>query len=144
MIMNLLNAKNSIDTRGIVFGATVLTCAITGAHFVAQRETITTNYATDSKGNIYSDEGVHIATRRDILDRLPTALYCTHKTHGSAATGWKGDKHGTIVGVLSWQRWSKHGRYTMYSLDVRMFDGSLWRGRVSSSSDAVTLRYVGE
>lgn len=132
-----------MTTHNIKIGDT-LTCHITGKQFTAQVVNgFTTNYATDGKNNVYSDEGVTIATRRDISNGISTTLYATHKTHGSAITGWKGDKYGEIIGVTEWERYSRYGAYKMYALRVRMFDGSIWQGRVSEQSGAITLRKKG-
>lgn len=121
----------------------LLTCSVTGKTFKAKRVGFTTNYATNSKGEIFSDEGVFIATQNDIKNREKVSLYISGEvTQGSSVTGWKDDKHGTVYSVISWDRWSYFGKYKMHSVEVRMFDGSLWRGRMSSNGECITLKHI--
>lgn len=47
----------------------VLTCHETGKRFLAARDGVSMNYATDSEGRTYSDEGVDLCERRGLLDR---------------------------------------------------------------------------
>lgn len=125
--------------QNIEFGQS-LTCAETGKHFVAERDGISVNYARDSQGNIFSDEGVDIRERREMLDRSrPFACYIS--SDGRTVTGWKGNILGAIVDwspcQLTRPSWI-HGR-AYRSIKVRDVHGGAWYGR-GSPGVCVTLR----
>lgn len=117
-----------------------LTCAETGKTFVAQQEGCTFNYARDDDGNVYSDEGVDIRLRRELLDRSKPFV-CYLSSDGKHVTGWKGNVLGAVTQstTIKLARWSyMHGK-TMQSVRVRDIHGGLWFGR-SSPGMCVTLR----
>lgn len=133
--MLLLNERNTLPTSQIVFDVTVLRCAVLGVDFIAKRDGISTNYARDAQGRIYSDAGVLEAMKRDIRARKPLTVYA----NGREVTGWKSSARvGHIVGGhVFWHNWAAQ----MKHITVRMFDGSLWYGKYSHMrGDAVTLR----
>lgn len=116
----------------IVLGETELVCAATGKRFVAEREGITTNFARDDHGRVYSDEGVNVAERLALLDRSKPFV-CYVSGDGRAVTGWKGNKLGDIVRTRTGRlaRWSAfHGSFIHY-YRVRDVHGGLWYGRGS-------------
>lgn len=118
----------------------VLTCAETGRQFVAARDGISFNYARDGAGNIFSDEGVDLREKRELLDRS-RPFGCYISSDGRRVTGWKGNTLGTI---FDWSpcKLSRvsftHGR-EYRSIKVRDVHGGLWYGR-GSPGVCVTLR----
>jgi hypothetical protein len=123
----------------INFGDTI-TCAETGKQFVAAQDGISTNYARDAAGNVYSDEGVDIRERRELLDRTkPYFAYLS--SDGTRVTGWKGN----TLGHVAYSRPCKltrmsytHGK-EYQSVFVRDVHGGTWYGR-SSPGVCITLR----
>jgi hypothetical protein len=115
--------------RTINFGD-VLICAETGKTFVAARDGITTNYARDDHGNVFSDEGVNIRERRELLDRT-RPFVCYLSSDGKHVTGWKGNVLGDVTcsRTIPLTRVSfTHGR-TIQSVRVRDVHGGYWYGR---------------
>ena len=120
-------------------GQTV-TCAETGKVFKIEAVGCTYNYASDSQGRIFSDEGVEIRERRALLDRrLPYTAYLS--SDGRRITGWKGNVLGTVV------NWSPckltrasftHGK-GYRAVRVRDVHGAMWYGR-GSPGVCITLR----
>jgi len=117
-----------------------VTCAETGKQFVVQRVGGSFIYARDSSGNVFSDEGVDIREKRELLDRSrPFTCYIT--SDGRSVTGWKGNVLGTII---DWQpckltRTSfTHGK-DYRSVVVRDVHDGMWYGR-GSPGICVTLR----
>lgn len=121
----------------------VVRCNETGEQFTTKQVGYTMNYARDAAGRVFSDDGVTIFTRRAISSRKPVTLYISGVRQGADVTGWKGDVHGKVVAHTSWTRWSIYGSYDMHSVQVRMFDGSLWRGRFGGMNECVTLKPIG-
>ena len=120
-------------------GETV-TCHETGKEFVVAQEGITFNYATDSDGNILSDEGVDIREKRALLDRT-RPFSCYLDSEGNHVTGWKGNVLGDVISssTVRLTRTSYiHGK-SMLSVKVKDVHGGLWYGR-GSPSIAITLR----
>lgn len=113
----------------------VLTCAETGKQFFAARDGISVNYARDAEGNIYSDEGVDIRERREMLDRS-RPFGCYVSSDGKHVTGWKGNVLGDIVRAkrialpfgwrCSFTRGTDYNAYT-----VRDVHGAYWHGKGS-------------
>lgn len=117
-----------------------LTCAETGKQFIAAQDGCTFNYAQDDHGHIYSDEGVNIRQRRELLDRTRPFI-CYVSNDGRNVTGWKGNFLGTITrdSVARLTRWSHwHGQY-IHCYRVRDVHGGHWYGR-GSPGIAITLR----
>jgi len=116
-----------------------LTCAETGKQFIAAACGITTNYAHDREGNVYSDEGVDIGERRALLDRSkPFTGYLSEDAY--KLTGWKGNVLGRVTRtstVKVARRSYAHGPV----LAVRVIDihGGEWFGR-GSPGMCITLR----
>jgi hypothetical protein len=110
----------------------VLTCAETGKQFTAERDGGSFNYATDSQGNVYSDEGVSIREERELLDRTKP-FYCYVSSDGRQVTGWKGNKLGRILRAspVRLPRWSYMHGDTINAYRVRDIHGGLWHGRGS-------------
>ena len=112
-----------------------LTCSETGKQFVAAVDGCSTNYARDSQGNIYSDEGVDIREKRELLDRSKP-FYCYVSMDGKSVTGWKGNK----LGIITWKRKTRCRSYeTIYSFNIVDIHGGKWYGRASEGS-CITLR----
>ncbi len=113
----------------------VLTCAETGKQFFAASDGISTNYARDAEGNVYSDEGVNIRERRGLLDRT-RPFDCYVSSDGKHVTGWKGNVLGDIVRAVrtplpfgrQFSHW--HGKeYSAYT--IRDVHGAYWHGKGS-------------
>lgn len=125
--------------KQINFGDT-LTCAETGKTFIAAIDGCSTNYACDSKGNVYSDEGVDICARRELLDRSKPYT-CYLSSDGKHVTGWKNNVLGIVV---DWcpckltRRSYIHGK-EYRSVSVVDVHGGKWYGR-GSPGIVITLR----
>jgi hypothetical protein len=122
----------------INFGDT-LVCAETGRAFIAARDGITTNYARDAAGNVYSDEGVDIRQRRELLDRS-RPFYCYLSGDGRTVTGWKGNVLGYVRALSVDSRHSGLARCRMTRIRVQDVHGAWWHGRGAGTGMAVTLR----
>lgn len=117
-----------------------LTCCETGKQFIGAADGISTNYATDASGKIYSDEGVAIREARDLLDRSKP-FYAYVSSDGKSITGWKGNILGAITGAsrIRLTRLSyTHGKYINHYI-VRDVHGGMWYGK-GSPSIAIKLR----
>lgn len=123
----------------IVLGETVLTCHKTGKQFIAKQDGISTNYARDKDGNIYSDEGCYMSLKDDVTTKNVIGVYANLKT--KTIQGWKTEHQlGKII-----CHYKRNNGFCgeLDFIEVRMFDGSLWKGKYKSSSmDCVTLRKV--
>ena len=113
----------------------LLTCAETGKEFIAGRDPqwgFASNYARDSAGNVFSDEGVDILERRELLERSQP-FGCYLSSDGRHVTGWKGNILGTVIDSRPCKlpRYSfTHGK-DYRSVRVRDVHGGLWYGRGS-------------
>lgn len=124
-----------------------VTCNETGKQFVVQRDGCSFNYATDRDGHIFSDEGVDIREKRELLDRSKP-FTCYISSDGRKATGWKGNALGDVVTrvrtALPFGRRYSHWHGKDYSaFQVRDIHGGLWKGR-SSPGLCITLRPMKE
>lgn len=110
----------------------ILQCAETGKYFIAQSDGFTFNYAQDSAGNTYSDEGVNFRERRELLDRS-RPFTCYISSDGKSVTGWKGNKLGDIIqaSTVRLAQWSAFHGKSMLAVKVRDVHGGLWYGRGS-------------
>lgn len=133
-LLNESERKNIMQT--INFGET-LTCSETGKQFIAAREGCTTNYARDSAGNVFSDEGVDIREKRELLDRSKP-FYCYVSSDGKTVGGWKGNKLGTIHNYgESRSGWNGDVIARFHVVDVH---GQWWQGRGAGKGICCTLR----
>lgn len=118
----------------------MLTCAETGKQFIGATIGCTTNYARDSEGRIFSDEGVHACEVRLLLDH--TKPFCGYlSSDAKHLTGWKGNVLGTVIrsSKVKLTRLSyTHGK-TMLAVTVRDTHGKLWHGR-GNAGLAIALR----
>jgi len=136
--MLLLNQQNKAPPRGLI-GATVL-CQKTGRQFLAKQVGMTTNYAKDQKGFVYSDKGVVLLNLQAIADRKPIGLYISGSHYGAKVGGWKGESYGKVIGCSEWLRYYRSTTVLMQQFRVRMDDGSIWTGRKSADYEVITLR----
>ena len=124
----------------IELGKTILTCTETGQKFLAQSESgFTTNYAKDKEGNIFSDEGVHIRLKRNIIE--DKIIGCYVSCDGETIQGWKDNQ---ILGKVIC-RYTRNNGFCgkLDHIEVRMFDGSIWKGKYNAKTmQCVTLRKV--
>ena len=117
-----------------------LTCHITGKEFLGAADGCSTNYARDSEGRIFSDAGVDISQKKDLLDRTrPFTGYISGD--GKSLTGWKGNHLGTVIWatpVRLTRRSFWHGdKYAAFR--IRDVHGAYWHGR-SSPGMAINIR----
>ena len=126
-----------MKVKDIEVGKTVLTCHKTGKKFTVQRDGCSFNYATDSKGNYYSDEGVYLALKDEVLK--DTKIFAYADLNKRIIQGWKSEH--TIGKILCHYTRSNGFCGKMDHIEVKMFDGSLWKGKFKSESmQCVTLR----
>ena len=128
----------TIDVNGhpvITMGQT-LTCTETGKHFIAARDGCSVNYARGSNNEIFSDEGVDIREKRELLDRTKP-FYCYLSCDGKTVGGWKGNALGRV-------EWLTHGRvgFARNGCYVRVTDihGGKWYGKNAGLGMCITLR----
>ena len=114
-----------------------LTCSETGATFIAARDGCSVNYAFDNAGHVFSDEGVNIREKRELLDRS-NPFGCYVSSDGRHVTGWKGNILGTIT-RSSVSRTGWHGS-TLLHVRVRDCHGGDWYGKGSGRGVCITLR----
>lgn len=121
----------------IILGETILTCHKTKKQFLAEKDGCSVNYAKDSKGNIYSDEGVYLSLKDELLTQNKIGAYADLKS--LVIQGWKNEH---ILGKIIYHYVANSGFCgKMDYIEVRMFDGSLWKGKFKSSSmQCVTLK----
>ena len=125
--------------ENIIFVITFLTCHETGKQFLAEREGCSVTYAKDAKGNIYSNEGVYIGLKRTV--KQDSILYAYVDNSQKVIQGWKTEH---ILGKIIYHYVRNNGFCgKMDHVEVRMFDGSLWKGKYKSDSmQCITLRKV--
>ena len=128
-----------MSTQESMIGREII-CAETGKRFIGAVVGCTTNYASDGKGNYFSDEGVNLRERRELLDRSkPFTGYIS--SDGRHFTGCKGNILGTVISChrVNLPRWSYvHGDF-MLSYRIRDIHGGLWYGR-SSPGICINIR----
>lgn len=129
-----------LTVKGDIMIGKTLVCHETGKTFIGAIQGISTNYAIDSCGNVFSDEGVNIAEIRELLDRSkPYTAYLDKDANH--LTGWKGNILGKVISrstvKLTRRSWI-HGKY-MYAVTVKDVHGGLWYGR-GSGGVCITLR----
>lgn len=115
----------------------VQVCAETGKSFTVTTDGFTFNYATNTRGEIISDEGVNIQERRELLDRSKP-FYCYLSGDGRHVTGWKGNILGTVESERS-SRSGWHGS-SITRITVRDVHGAMWSGRGAGRCMCITLR----
>ena len=110
-----------------------LVCTETGKTFIGESVGFTTNYAKNGKGEVFSDEGVDIREKRELLDRTKP-YYAYVNGDGKLITGWKGNKLAEV-----YQSWSIalagnshfHSNKSYKFFRVRDIHGKCWYGRGS-------------
>lgn len=120
--------------KTINFGDT-LTCTETGKQFIAAQDGCSTNYARNGDDEIFSDEGVDIREKRELLDRSkPFFAYLS--SDGRSITGWKGNK---LASAISWNGRVGYCRDGCYvnAVDVH---GQKWHGKNGGKGMAIVLR----
>ena len=127
-----------IDVNGnpVIHIGQILTCHETGKQFAAASDGFTFNYARDRAGNIYSDEGVDIREKRDMLDRSKP-FFCYVSSDGNRVTGWKGN----TLGRVTWSSSSRTGWCRSWITHVRVTDvhGNKWHGKGSGAGMFIRL-----
>lgn len=99
-------------------------CSETGKAFIVESNGFTYNYARDSEGKFYSDEGVNIRETNELLDRTKP-FFCYLSRDGKTVTGWKGNVLGNV------QRLTVGGGFGNCIHHIRVTDvhGGEWYGR---------------
>jgi hypothetical protein len=114
-----------------------VTCSETGETFTIEQQGCSFNYAQKRSGEIYSDKGVDLIERRELLDRSKP-FTCYVSSDEKNVTGWKGNILGTII---SRSRTARRWNYpAMVSIRVRDVHGGLWHGRGQGAGMCITLR----
>lgn len=113
-----------------------LSCAETGKQFIGAVVGCSTNYAKDSVGNIFSDEGVDIRERRELLDRTKP-YYAYVSCDGKSVTGWKGNALMHITNLsVGRVGFCRDGVYVQ-ATDVH---GNQWYGKGAGKGVCIKLR----
>jgi hypothetical protein len=118
-----------------------LICTETGKEFLGAFQGISTNYARNDKGEVFSDEGVSIREERELLDRT-RSYFAYISSDGNYVTGWKGNILMTIT-----QSWScalsrtsfTHSKNSFKSIRAIDVHGGRWFGR-GSAGICVSMR----
>lgn len=128
--------QTSTQTEGLI-----AECAETRKLFAIHCDGFTFNYASGRDGTLYSDEGVNIRERRELLDRSKP-FGCYVSSDGKHVTGWKGNVLGDVR-----QSWGTKRRAwcggTANFYRVRDIHGGEWTG-YGSPGMCITLRAVRE
>jgi len=131
----------TLETESMI--GKVITCAETGKTFLGATVGVSTNYATDSYGNYYSDEGVDLRERKELLDTSkPYFAYIS--CDGYYITGWKGNNLMRIISSVTCKltRMSyTHSAESYKSIRAIDDNGQVWYGR-GSAGFCVTLRAI--
>jgi hypothetical protein len=123
--------------KQINFGDTLI-CHETGERFVAALDGISTNYARDRDGNVYSDEGVFRIEARAIRERKGPLI--GYVNDAGDLTTWKGL---VLARSAGWRpcRLTRisytHDASSYRSYWFRAPDGGLWYGR---GSEGIVIR----
>ena len=111
-----------------------LVCFETGKTFVATFVNGCSNYAKDNKGNVFSDEGVYIRLKRELLTENKVYAYLS----GSAITGWKASHK--LMKVIS--KWKSRSGFCGEMTYVEAVDsnGKKWHGKCVDDGHCITMR----
>jgi hypothetical protein len=113
----------------------VLTCTETGKQFTAVQDGCSTNYARDKNDNVFSDDGVDIREKRELLNRSKP-YFCYLSGDGKRITGWKGNTLGNAVSYSGRVGFCRNGCY-VYATDIH---GGKWYGKNAGRGMCITLR----
>lgn len=129
--------KNTIQPESLI-GKTIV-CAETGKSFVGESVNgFTTNYARDSEGNVYSDEGVYIRAKKELIDE--NKVYAYVSCDGKFIQGWKQD-HKLMTVIAKWENNSGFAGKMVY-FDARDENGQKWHGKAKQFGHCITMRKV--
>ena len=109
-------------------------CTETGKIFLGKSNGFTYNYAHDSEGNLFSDNGVFIRENRSFLLREKVGAYTD--TKGENVTTWKGQSLARITWKTSINNGFAGKSYAINCVDNH---GQKWRGRTSGFGMFITL-----
>jgi hypothetical protein len=128
--------KLDVNGHPVITMGQTLACAETGKQFIAARDGCSTNFAWGSNNEIFSDEGVNIREKRELLDRIKP-FYCYLSNDGKTVGGWKGN-------VLGHVEWLTHGAvgFARNGCYVSVIDvhGNKWYGKNAGKGMCITLR----
>lgn len=114
-----------------------LVCHKIRKSFIAAVDGCTTNYATDTEGNAYSDEGINLIDMERIRDHSkPIGAYIS--SDGKNITGWKGN----ILAKITQTSTSRTGWYGSIITHIRAVDqyGGCWHGKGAGCGMYITIR----
>jgi hypothetical protein len=128
--------KLDVNGNPVIEMGQILTCCETGKQFAAACDGFTYNYARDREGNLYSDEGVDIREKREMLDRSKP-FCCYLSSDGRTVGGWKGN----ILGRVTQSSESRTGWRGSRLTHVRVIDvhGNPWHGKGAGSGMCIRL-----
>lgn len=126
-----------MNTESLI-GKTIV-CAETGKSFIgASVNGFTTNYARDSKGNVFPDEGVYIRSKKELLTDEKIFAYVS--CDGKSIQGWKED-HKLMRVIASWESQSGFAGKMIY-FDARDENGQKWHGKAKEFGRCITMKKV--
>lgn len=126
-----------MNTESLI-GKTIV-CAETGKTFIGESVNgFTTNYARDSKGNVFSDEGVYIRSKKELLTEQKIFAYVS--CDGKSIQGWKED-HKLMQVIASWEAQSGFAG-KMFYFDARDENGQKWHGKAKEFGRCITMKKV--
>lgn len=129
--------KNTVQPESLI-GKTII-CAETGKPFIGEVVNgFTTNYATDSKGNVFSDEGVYIRAKKELLTESKIFGYVS--CDGKFIQAWKED-HKLMKVIACWQSRSGFAG-KMFYFDARDENGQKWHGKAKELGHCITMKKV--
>lgn len=126
-----------MNTESLI-GKTIV-CAETGKSFIgASVNGFTTNYARDSKGNVFSDEGVYIRSKKELLTESKIFGYVS--CDGKFIQGWKEDQK--LMRVIA--KWESNSGFAgkMFYFDARDENGQKWHGKAKEFGRNITMKKV--
>ena len=125
-----------VNGRPVITTGQTITCAETGKQFIAERDGCSVNYAWGSNNEIFSDDGVNIREKRELLDRAKP-FYCYLSCDGKTVGGWKGNVLGRVERLTHGRvGFARNGCY----VSVTDIHGGKWYGKNAGLGMCITLR----
>lgn len=125
-----------VNGRPVITMGQILVCTETEKQFIAARDGCSVNYAWGPNNEIFSDEGVDIRERREMLDRSKP-FYCYLSRDGRTVGGWKGNALGKVISLGRGRvGFASNGCY------VRVIDvhGNQWHGKNAGTGMCIKLK----
>lgn len=112
-----------------------IVCASTGKTFIGASDNgFTTNYAFNNKGEVFSDEGVFIESKKQLKTEDKIYAYLS----GKNIVVWKEDQ--VLMKVTS--KWKSRSGFCGEMINVEAVDesGVKWYGKVKQDGYAITMK----